>query len=99
MLKKSIFLIILFLILKISAYCQNEPNLTLLTNASDYKLQERVLLTLDQDLYLAGEQINFSALTFDSALRTPIEFSSIIYIELFNQDKNVISAKKYLLKN
>jgi hypothetical protein len=99
MLKKSIFLIILFLILKISAYCQNEPNLTLLTNATDYKLQERVLLTLDQDLYLAGEQINFSALTFDSALRTPIEFSSILYMELFNQDKNVISAKKYLLKN
>ena len=95
--KKYLF-ISLFLLIKIIAICQIESGLKLITRAEDFKLQERVLLTLDQDFYLAGESINFSALTFDAALQMPIEFSSIVYVELFNQDDNVICGKKVLLK-
>ena len=96
-LKKEIF-IVLFLTIKIIANCQTDPCLKLVTSAEDYKIQERVLLTLDQDFYLAGESINFFSLTFDAALQIPIEFSSVLYVELYNQDNNVISAKKFLLK-
>jgi hypothetical protein len=96
-LKKYLF-ICFFLSLKIIGNCQTESGLKLITHAEDFKLQERVLLIPDQDFYLAGESINFSALTFDAALQMPIEFSSIVYVELFNQDNNVISAKKILLK-
>jgi len=95
---KKYFLIILILSVSILSYCQTESNLKLLTRAEDYKLQERVLLTLNQDFYLAGESINFCALTFDAALQIPIDFSSVLYVELFNQDNNIVSAKKFLLK-
>ena len=95
---KKYFFIALFLTIKIIANCQSEPGLKLVTSVEDFKIQERVLLVLDQDLYLAGESVNFSAFTFDTALQMPITFSSIVYVELFNQDNNVISAKKILLK-
>lgn len=95
---KKIFFISLFLTIIISADCQTESCLKLVTNKEDYRIQERVLLTLDQDLYLAGEQVNFCALTFDAALKIPITFSSVLYVELFNQDNNVLITKKILLK-
>ena len=88
------FLIIFLLSIKFISNCQTQPDLKLITRKEDYTIQERVLLTMDQDLYLAGEQVNFCALTFDAALHMPIEFSSILYVELFNQDNNVISTKK-----
>lgn len=96
-LKKYLF-IAFFLSLKIIGSCQTESGLKLITHTEDFKLQERVLLIPDQDFYLAGESINFHALTFDAALQIPIEFSSIVYVELFNQDNNVINVKKILLK-
>jgi len=95
---RKFFFIVLLLIVRFTVYSQAKTELKLLTQAEDFKIQERVLLTLDQDLYLAGESVNFFALTFDAALQIPIEFSSILYVELFNQDNNVINAKKFLLK-
>jgi len=95
--KKYLF-ITFFLSIKIIGNCQTLPELKLVTSAENYKIQERVLLTLDQDFYLAGEHVNFYALTFDAALQIPIDFSSILYVELFNQDNIVISSKKINLK-
>lgn len=95
---RELFFIALLLIARFSVDGQAKTELELLTRAEDFKIQERVLLTLDQDFYLAGESVNFFALTFDAALQIPIEFSSILYVELFNQDNNVINAKKFLLK-
>ena len=95
---KKALLFVLFLTQLVLAKGQTEIGLKLITPADDFKTAERVLLVLDQDLYLAGEKVNFFALTFDAALQIPIELSSVLYVELFNQDNNVISAKKYLLK-
>jgi len=95
---RKITLITVFFALHITANCQTESGLNLITSAKDFQIQERVVLSLDQDFYLAGENINFLALTFDAALQIPIDFSSVLYVELFNQDNNVVSAKKYLLK-
>jgi len=96
-LKKYIFIAFL-LSIKIIANCQTQPELKLVTRAEDYKIQERVILSLDQDLYLAGEQVNIFALTFDAALQIPINFSSVLYVELYNQENNVICTKKIQLK-
>jgi len=96
---RKIVFISLFLAVKVIVCCQISPDLKLVTQTKDYKIQERVLLTFDQDFYLAGESINFAALTFDAAIQIPINFSSILYVELFNQDNNVIAAKKYELNN
>jgi len=97
MVLKKYFFIAFLLSIKMIAICQTQSDLKLITRADDYKIQERVLLNLDQDLYLVGEQINFCALTFDAALQIPINFSSILYVELFNQDNIVIGSKKIQL--
>ena len=62
-------------------------------------MQERILLILDQDFYLAGEPINFYAMEFDAALQIPIQFSSVLYVELYDQENNVVNAKKILLQD
>jgi hypothetical protein len=94
---KKLFLIVLILTVKNVAYCQTVTGLKPVTMAEDFQIQERVLLTLDQDLYLAGEHINFFALTFDAALQIPIDLSSILYVELLNQDNIVVNSIKILL--
>jgi hypothetical protein len=96
---KRAFFISIFITINTLANCQTGKDLKLVSHAEDFKIQERVLLAVDQDFYLTGEPINFLALTFDAALQIPIEFSSVLYVELFNQDNKVISAKKYLLKH
>lgn len=96
---KRVFFISILLSINALANCQTGKGLKFVSHAEDFKIQERVLLALDQDFYLTGEPINFLALTFDAALQIPIEFSSVLYVELFNQDNKVISAKKYLLKH
>ncbi|WP_243349377.1 hypothetical protein [Parabacteroides sp. FAFU027] len=68
------------------------------TTHRECKVQERALLILDQDFYLVGEPINLFALTYDAALQIPIDLSSVLYVELYNQDNRVVSAKKYQLK-
>jgi hypothetical protein len=74
----------------------NELNLTM--HSGDYKVNERVLLLLDQDFYLSGEQIHLQGLTYDASLQIPIDFSSVLYLELYTQDYDVIAAKKILLQ-
>lgn len=96
---KKIFWTVLFLFVKIVGYGQSDPGLKLLTSAAGFKVQERVVLMTDQDLYLAGEPLHFMALTFDAGLKIPVVFSSVLYVEFYNQDFSVIDAKKFLLKN
>lgn len=92
-------LVVFFLSAHFAAFSQDESGLKELSRAKDFKLQERVLLIFDQDFYLAGETLNFFAVTLDAALQIPITFSSILYIELYNQDNKVLTTKKVLLKN
>ncbi len=92
-------LVVFFLSAHFAAFSQDESVLKELSRAKDFKLQERVLLIFDQDFYLAGETLNFFAVTLDAALQIPITFSSILYIELYNQDNKVLTTKKVLLKN
>ncbi|HEX2937264.1 MAG TPA: hypothetical protein VHO72_18055 [Bacteroidales bacterium] len=91
-------LVVFFLSAHMAAFCQNEPGLKLVTRAEDFKLQERVLLIADQDFYLAGETLNFFAMTMDAGLQIPVAFSSILYLELYDQNNTVVVAKKVLLK-
>ncbi|MCW3784874.1 hypothetical protein [Plebeiibacterium sediminum] len=81
-----------------SVNCQSTKTLKLITDKEDYKINEKVLLIPDQEMYLSGESINFQAITFDATLLIPIDFSSVLYLELYDQDYHVVSAKKYLLQ-
>lgn len=93
----KIILVVFFLSAHFAIYCQKESGLKLVTHAEDFKMQERVLLIFDQDFYLAGEELNFFAMTLDAGLQIPYAFSSILYLELYDQDNTVIAAKKVLL--
>jgi hypothetical protein len=81
-----------------SAMSQEKGVWKLLNKAEDFKIQERVMLILDDNLYLSGETINLSATTYDIALQTPVDLSSILYVELYNQENIVCNAQKFLLK-
>lgn len=93
----KIILVVVFLSAQFAAHCQNASGLEKTTTADDFKMQERVLLIFDQDFYLAGEALNFFAMTFDAGLQIPFAFSSILYIELYDQNNTVLTAKKVLL--
>ena len=56
---------------------------------------EKVILTTDREIYLCGENIYFTAFTCESNWFLPVSFSSILYIELYNQDYQVISKGKF----
>ena len=89
-------LVVCLLTSHFAAHCQDESGLTSLTRTMDFQVQERVLLIIDQDFYLVGETINFFAVTLDAGLQIPIAFSSILYVELYDQDNKVIASKKVL---
>lgn len=97
-LKKG-FIIVIWLSISQVTFCQAVPELQLITPAKDFNIQERVLMTMGQDFYLAGERVRFFAQTFDAALQIPVDLSAVLYIELFNQDNNVVNSKKIRLKN
>lgn len=99
--KLAVKIIFIFLICAIShkANCQEKADWELVTQSQNFKIQERALVILDHNLYLVGESINLFAATYDLALQIPIDFSSILYVELFNQNNQVVSAQKYLLNH
>jgi hypothetical protein len=97
---KKVILLSIVLAITAAVFSQTLPSADAkgLSIVGDYKIQERVLLITDQNLYLAGEPVNFYANTFDAALHIPIDFSSILYLEFYDQEKNVVVAQKFHLK-
>lgn len=61
--------------------------------------KERAVMTIDRDLFLCGEDIVFNAYMYDANWFLPLSLSSILYVELYNQDNAVISNGKYLITN
>jgi len=94
-----LFCFVLLLNVNHVAFCHKDAVLTPVTGLNEFIIQERVLLIPDQDFYLAGENINFYALTIDAALQIPVDLSAILYVELLDQDNSVVNSTKILLKN
>ena len=64
---------------------------------ADFKINERVYLIADKDLYLAGEKIKLSVTTFDALLQIPVDLSKVVYIELINQENLPVIQEKIML--
>jgi hypothetical protein len=59
---------------------------------------ERVVLITDRDYYLTGDKLWFTAYCFvDNQINS--DLSKVLYVELFNEEKNAFVQKKYELKN
>lgn len=65
----------------------------------DYKLEEKVSLLTDKELYIAGEKIFFHVTTYEAFWGKPIEFSRIAYVELYSQRKEAFVQVKAQLVN
>jgi hypothetical protein len=62
-------------------------------------VDEKVILKTDREIYLCGENIYFTAFTCESNWFLPVSFSSVLYIELYNQEYQVISKGKFNINN
>ena len=60
---------------------------------------ERIILHTDRDIYLAGESIWFSADYTLIPAGNSSQVSQVLYIELFNSQKDVIIREKFSLEN
>jgi hypothetical protein len=60
-------------------------------------LDERVLLNTDRIIYLCGEEIIFSAYTYEGNWFLPVSMSSVLYVELYSQDNRIISSGKFAM--
>ncbi|MBN2613302.1 MAG: hypothetical protein JXB00_17245 [Bacteroidales bacterium] len=95
---RKLLMMVLFIFPISPAICQSSIDFLPVTKPHGFSIQERALLIPDQELYLAGENINFFALTFDAALQIPINLSAVLYTELLNQDNGLVNTTKTLLK-
>lgn len=60
---------------------------------------EKVVLFSDRTLYIAGEQLHFSAFLQTTADTNQTENSRVLYCELITPDGTKIAGSKYLIKN
>ncbi len=60
-------------------------------------IEEKVILFTDRSIYIAGEQIQFSASLFSSENKGSSNVSRILYCELVTPDGNIITNKKFLI--
>jgi len=72
--------ILLSILTKFQTYFENRP-------------QEKLYVTLDKDVYLAGEDIWFSAFLVRASDHTRSALSKTIYVELFNTTKTLIQRR------
>ena len=63
------------------------------------KADEKVILFTDRSIYIAGEQVQFSASLLNSGGTDAYKQSRILYCELITPDGKIISNNKYILSN
>src|SRR5689334_11792046 len=76
----------------------DDPSLleTILLKMRDYhneRPQEKIYLHLDKPFYAAGENVWFKAYLVEATLHSLDSQSRVIYVELINQKKTIISRK------
>ncbi len=74
----------------LTVHCQN----------SEYQVtEERMMLFTDRMIYIAGEQIHFTAFTFYPGNGEQKEISKVFYSELINTNGNRVIGAKHLIRN
>lgn len=68
-----------------------------ITNLEENYSQEKVAVLFDKDQYVAGDQMLFQSFVFDGYNLSSI--SKTLYVELYDQSKNLIDKKTILINN
>ena len=77
-------------------YSQHKTGETI-TNTSNLNvngLSEKVSLITDKDFYLIGETLHFSFITYDEFLKTRLNLSRVLYVELLSSDNEIVDQVK-----
>lgn len=93
---KGILTIIVSILSLLTIEAQSKLDLAINNLQQNYS-QEKVYLLLDKDQYVAGDQIFFQAFVFDGYNLSSI--SNTLYVELYDQNKNLIDKKILLIKD
>jgi hypothetical protein len=91
-LKITFGLLLLFVLQPVFAQ-QNE------VNASSKLISERVYITTNSTTFLTGEKLYYAITCLNTAKSSFSEFSKIAYVELINNEKQVVFKNKLFLKN
>jgi len=86
------FLVIVLLLLSVQASANRHFSF-------ENKVNEKVALFIDRSIYIAGEQVQFSATLFKSDATDVSVQSLILYCELITPDGKIITNNKYRLSN
>lgn len=93
---KGIFtaIIVIFNLLLINAQSKLD---NAITNLEENYSQEKVYILFDKGQYVAGDQMLFQSFVFDGYNLSSI--SKTLYVELYDQSKNLIDKKTLLINN
>jgi len=59
---------------------------------------EKIVLSTDRDVYIAGEQVNFKLYTLDTASGKPVHYSDIVYLELVDRQHSPLVRGKFTIR-
>jgi len=91
---QKIFIIISFIFGLFQIDAQSKLDIAIDNLEKNYS-QEKVYVLFDKDQYVAGDQINFQSFIFDGYNLSSI--SRTLYVELYDQNKNLIDKKAILI--
>jgi hypothetical protein len=57
-------------------------------------LYERAWLATDRDVYIAGDRVEVSLATICGVFQLPVQFSSVVYVELYTQAQDPVAQAK-----
>jgi len=91
--KISIFIFFIISCIELSA-----QSYTAIYDTSQF-LNEKVIVFTNKEVYLSGEDIEFSITTYDAIYNRLINLSSIAYVELLDQDGVAVQKTKVFISN
>ena len=102
--KKQLIHLFLFCLLLATSnlFSQNEPYADLQNKLASYAskhLQEKIYIHTDKSTYLNNELIWFKIYSLDGFYNTPINISTICYVEIINQKNEPVLQEKVSLTN
>ena len=92
---KLIHIVIFYFLLSVQANTQFRSGVVKYYPEMDsYFPIEQILLETDRQIYMAGEEIQFSCFTYEPVLQKRIELSRIVYVEFFTSNNLVVKQIK-----
>ena len=91
---KGIFISFIFIFNLLTVHAQNRMDIAI-NNLEENYAQEKVYILFDKEQYAAGDNMHFQSFVFDDYHLSSI--SKTLYVELYDQNKNLLDKKVLLI--